>query len=74
MMLDATQNCFNPLTKSRLFNWHAALFPTGRNGLYKIIVGKWRKDTTGPMQVVSGPMGKEKVHFEAPIQICLKKK
>lgn len=73
MMLDATQNCFNPLTKSRLFNWHAALFPTGRNGLYKISVGKWRKDTTGPMQVVSGPMGKEKVHFEAPNSDLLEK-
>ena len=66
MMLDATQNCFEPLTKSRLFDWHASLFPTGRSGMYKIIVGNWRKDTTGPMQVVSGPMGKEKVHFEAP--------
>jgi len=66
MMLDATQNCFEPLTKSRLFDWHASLFPTGRSGMYKIIVENWRKDTTGPMQVVSGPMGKEKVHFEAP--------
>jgi len=66
MMLDATQNCFEPITKSRLFDWHASLFPTGRSGMHKIIVGNWRKDTTGPMQVVSGPMGKEKVHFEAP--------
>ena len=65
MMLDATQNCFKPLTKSRLFDWHAALFPTGRSGIYKIIVGDWRKDTGGPMQVISGPMGKEKIHFEA---------
>ncbi|MEJ6617548.1 MAG: Fic family protein [Crocinitomicaceae bacterium] len=73
MMLDATQNCFNPLTKSRLFDWHAALFPTGRNGMYRIIVGEWRKDTTGPMQVVSGPMGKEKVHFEAPNSDLLEK-
>ena len=73
MMLDATQNCFKPLTKSRLFDWHAALFPTGRNGLYKISVGKWRKDTTGPMQVISGPMGKEKVHFEAPNSDLLEK-
>jgi Fic family protein len=73
MMLDATQNCFKPLTKKRLFDWHAALFPTGRNGLYKISVGKWRKDTTGPMQVVSGPMGKEKVHFEAPNSDLLEK-
>jgi len=66
MMLDATQNCFNPLTTDRLFDWHAALFPTGRSGMYKIIVADWRKDTTGPMQVVSGAMGKEKVHFQAP--------
>lgn len=73
MMLDATQNCFKPLTKTRLFDWHAALFPTGRNGIYKIIVGDWRKDTTGPMQVISGPMGKEKVHFEAPNSDLLEK-
>jgi Fic family protein len=66
MMLDATQNCFEPLTKERLFDWHAALFPTGRSGMYKIRVADWRKDTTGPMQVVSGAMGKEKVHFQAP--------
>ncbi len=73
MMLDATQNCFKPLTKTRLFDWHAALFPTGRNGMYKIIVGDWRKDTTEPMQVISGPMGKEKVHFEAPNSDLLEK-
>ncbi|MCU4177057.1 Fic family protein [Carboxylicivirga sp. N1Y90] len=66
MMLDATQNCFKPLTAERLFDWHAALFPTGRSGMYKITVADWRKDTTGPMQVVSGAMGKEKVHFQAP--------
>lgn len=66
MLLDATQNCFNPLTAERLFNWHAALFPTGRSGMYKITVADWRKDSTGPMQVVSGAMGKEKVHFQAP--------
>ena len=66
MMLDATQNCFKPLTANRLFDWHAALFPTGRSGMYKITVADWRKDTTGPMQVVSGAMGKEKVHFHAP--------
>jgi Fic family protein len=66
MMLDATQNCFKPLTADRLFDWHAALFPTGRSGMYKIRVADWRKDTTGPMQVVSGAMGKEKVHFQAP--------
>lgn len=66
MMLDATQNCFKPLTADRLFDWHAALFPTGRSGMYKIAVANWRKDTTGPMQVVSGAMGKEKIHFQAP--------
>jgi Fic family protein len=66
MMLDATQNCFEPLTADRLFDWHAALFPTGRSGMYKITVADWRKDTTGPMQVVSGAMGKEKVHYQAP--------
>ena len=66
LMMDATQNCFNPLTSERLFDWHAALFPTGRSGMCKITVADWRKDTTGPMQVVSGAMGKEKVHFQAP--------
>ena len=66
MMLDATQNCYKPLTAERLFDWHAALFPTGRSGMYRITVADWRKDTTGPMQVVSGAMGKEKVHFQAP--------
>lgn len=66
MMLDATQKCFDPLTSDRLFDWHAALFPTGRSGMYKITVADWRKDTTVPMQVVSGAMGKEKVHFQAP--------
>lgn len=65
MMLDATQKCFEPLTKDRLFDWHAALFPTGRSGMYRIRVGEWRKDTTGPMQVISGAMGKERIHFEA---------
>jgi len=66
MMLDATQNCFKPLTAERLFDWHAALCPTGRSGMYKITVADWRTDLTGPMQVVSGAMGKEKVHFQAP--------
>ena len=73
MMLDATQNCFGPLTADRLFDWHAALFPTGRSGMYKITVADWRKDTTGPMQVVSGAMGKEKVHFQAPDSKLLEK-
>lgn len=66
MMLDATQHCSKPLTKERLFDWHAALFPTGRSGMSKITVADWREDTTGPMQVVSGAMVKEKVHFQAP--------
>ncbi len=66
MMLDATQRYDQKLTKDRLFGWHAALFPTGWSGMYKIRVGNWREDTGGPMQVVSGAMGKEKVHFEAP--------
>ena len=66
MMLDATQRFKEPLTKDRMFGWHAALFPTGRSGMYKITVGDWRKDEQGPMQVVSGAMGKEKVHYTAP--------
>ncbi len=65
MMVDATHNCFKPLTAERLFDWHAALFPTGRSGMYKITVAGWRNDTTGPMQVVSGALGKEKIHFQA---------
>ncbi len=66
MMLDATQNFDRPLTTERLFNWHAALFPTGRSGMNRITVGAWRTAEAGPMQVVSGPVGREKVHFEAP--------
>jgi Fic family protein len=66
MMLDATQKYTEPLSKERLFNWQASLFPTGRSGMYKIVTGDWRNDETGPMQVVSGAMGKEHVHFEAP--------
>ncbi len=66
MMLDATQRYDLPLTKNRLFGWHSALFPTGWSNLYKIVVADWRKDTKGSMQVVSGPLGREKVHFEAP--------
>ncbi len=66
MMLDVTQNYDLPLTKNRLFGWHAALFPSGWSNLNKITVANWRKDSTGPMQVVSGPMGKEKVHYQAP--------
>jgi Fic family protein len=67
MMLDATRNFDDPLTEERLFGWHAALFPTGRSGMRRIVVGGWRTGDTGPMQVVSGPVGRERVHFEAPV-------
>ena len=63
MMLDATQNYDKPITTERLLGWHAALFPTGFSGMFKIEIGKYR---SGDMQVVSGAMGKEKVHYEAP--------
>ena len=66
MMLDATQNFQQPLTSDRLFAWQSALFPTGRSGLVRITVGSWRTAESGPMQVVSGAMGRERVHFEAP--------
>ncbi len=66
MMLDATQNFDKPITADRLFGWHAALFPTGHRGIDKLVVGTWRDDSHGPMQVVSGPIGREKIHFEAP--------
>ena len=66
MMLDATVNYARPLTEDRLFGWHASLFPTGRSGMHKINVGAWRDDAKGPMQVVSGPIGKQDVHYEAP--------
>ena len=66
MMLDATQKYDERLTAERLFGWHASLFPTGRSGMHRITVGGWRPAEAGPMQVVSGPMGKERVHFEAP--------
>ncbi len=71
MMLDATRGYDRPLTTERLFSWHASLFPTGRSGMTKIRAGAWRDDRTGPMQVVSGPLGKESVHFEAPRADCL---
>ena len=64
MMLDATQNYQKPLVEERLFGWHASLFPTGRSGMYKIDTGYYRK---GEMQVVSGSIGKEKIHYQAPI-------
>ena len=66
MMLDATQKFDQALTAERLFDWHAALFPTGRSGMHRITVGVWRPEEAGPMQVVSGPTGHETVHFEAP--------
>ena len=67
MVMDAVMHFRELLTVEKLFGWHSALFPTGRSAMYKIVTGKWREnDPTDPMQVVSGPMGKEKVHFEAP--------
>ena len=66
MMLDVTQRYSQPLTKERLFGWHAALFPSGRSGMHRIAVGEWRGEDAGQMQVVSGPIGRETVHFEAP--------
>jgi Fic family protein len=71
MMLDATGNYDKPLTEERLFAWHAALFPTGRSGMRKIIAGSWRDDSDGPMQVISGAVGREKVHYEAPPAVRL---
>lgn len=67
MLLDATQRFAEPLTAARLQDWHAALFPTGRSGMSRITVEAWRTSAAGPMQVVSGPIGTERVHFEAPI-------
>lgn len=66
MMLDATQNYAESLTTERLFGWHAALFPTGRSGMQRIAVGNWRPESAGLMQVVSGSLGRERVHFQAP--------
>jgi Fic family protein len=66
MMLDATQKYEEALTRDRLFAWHASLFPTGRSGMRKIVVGAWREEKSGPMQVVSGPHGRERIHYEAP--------
>lgn len=72
MVLDATGGFNKPLTRKRLFGWHAALFPTGYSGLAKIRTGAWRSDAAGPMQVVSGPVGRQKIHFEAPPAARLK--
>lgn len=66
VMLDATGKYDQPLTKERLFAWHASLFPTGFSGISRITVAAWRTDSHGPMQVVSGPMGRERVHYQAP--------
>ncbi|MGN6398557.1 MAG: Fic family protein [Mucilaginibacter sp.] len=66
MMLDATQNFSAALTTDRLYGWHSSLFPAGRGGLHKITVGSWRNDETGLMQVVSGALGRERVHYQAP--------
>jgi len=66
MVLDATANRAAPVTRERLFGWHAALFPSGYSGLARIKVGAWRDDASGPMQVVSGAVGRQRVHFEAP--------
>ena len=66
LMLDATGRFDQPLTAERLFDWHASLFPTGRSGMRRIAVGRWRGERADPMQVVSGPIGCERVHFEAP--------
>ncbi len=66
LMLDATRHYDQPLTAERLLSWHASLFPTGRAGMRRIRVGGWRDDRSGPMQVLSGPIGRERVHFEAP--------
>lgn len=73
MMLDATQKYSEKLNEERLFGWHNCLFPSGRSGMHKILVGKWRDKSSGPMQVVSGAMGKERVHFQAPESGSLKK-
>lgn len=66
MVLDVSHHYDQPLTTERLFSWHSALFPEGRSGFRKILSGAWRNDSTGPMQVVSGPLGRERIHFQAP--------
>lgn len=72
MILDATTHDMNPLTPERLKSWQSALFPTGYSGIVKITIGEWRDDHEGPMQVVSGPIERRKVHFEAPPASCLR--
>jgi Fic family protein len=73
MMLDATRHYTKPLNDERLFGWHACLFPSGRSGMTRINTGKWRDDKSGAMQVVSGPIGRETVHYEAPVADRLEK-
>jgi len=73
MMLDATQNYTEDISSEKLIGWHASLFPTGYSGMYKVLIGSWRDDSTGPMQVISGPIGREIVHFEAPAAKVLNK-
>ncbi|MBC7381910.1 MAG: Fic family protein [Bacteroidia bacterium] len=72
MMLNATQHYNEPLSAKRLYGWQSSLFPSGWSGMYQILTGKWRDDSTGPMQVVSGAMGKEKIHYRAPDATVLK--
>jgi Fic family protein len=71
--LDASSNYDQPLSAERLFSWHSALFPTGCSGMRATKTGTWRDDRTGVMQVVSGPIGREHIHFEAPPAVRLKK-
>lgn len=71
MMLDATENHAVPLTAARLFGWQAALFPTGYSGLHRVKTGQWRDDAGAPLQVVSGPIERERVHFRAPPALSL---
>lgn len=71
VVLDATRNFSEPLTPERLFGWHAALFPTGYSGRIRITVAAWRTDATGVMEVVSGAVGREKIHFQAPPAVTL---
>lgn len=71
LMLDATQHYDQPLSAKRLFEWHSLLFPTGKSGMYKITVGNWRTDEQGAMQVISGAMGRERIHYEAPEAVRL---
>lgn len=67
LMLDATGHYEYPLTEERLFNWHSSLFPGGRSGMKRLAVGRWRENDSDPMQVVSGPVGRQRVHYEAPV-------